>query len=139
MDESPYSKRDLLKTGTMVVTIPSSGCYFTASSTKADWIAVAASGGTQTNVDTGIASSTSVTSTGGFYLFRVEASYNLCSFYIQAGQNASLANVASITTDVPDTVGLSSNVWLTQTAGGLGTAIDFFRFRVWWRDFLPAS
>lgn len=117
--------------------IPTSGCYFTASSTQANWIAVATNSGTATtSVDTGVASSTNITSTGGFYRFRIEADSTKCNFYIQPNQASNLAKVAVITTSIPSTVGLMSQIWIAE-AGGLANQIDFFRYHVWWRDFLP--
>ena len=129
------------KTGTMVVTTPTDGCYFTASTTQANWRAIARKASAETNADTGVASSTNVTAQGGFRKFRIEADNDSCSFYIQTTESASLSKVAEITTNVPNTVGLHANVWV---AGGTGAAqgktlnLDFNHFRVWWRDFLPS-
>jgi len=127
------------KNGTMTVTAPTNGCFFTASSSASfgDWWAVAISGGTGTWVDTKIASSTNLTSKGGFYKFRIEASTNDCVFYIQNAQANPLTVVANITTNVPNTTGLNASVWLTTDSGSSQVSLDFNHFRVWWRDFLP--
>ncbi len=126
------------KTGTITVTVPTNGCFFTASSTNANWWAVAVSGGTATAMNTGIASSTNLTGKGGFYKFRIEASNNLCNFYMQTSEVNPLTNVASLTTNIPNSSGLTASVWLTTPgSGATQVALDFNHFRVWWRDFLP--
>lgn len=126
---------------TLVSTVPNNGCWFAASSTAmngvtaGNWAAISSSAGTQTIADTGIASSTSMTTTGGWIRFRVEMSQGICDFYIQNGQTTNLKKVAHLTTNVP-TAATYANIWMRE-ASGLANQFDFMRFRVWWRDFLP--
>lgn len=128
---------------TPVVTNPTNGCFFTASSTSGgvgDWWAVNANSSTYTYVDTKIASTTVAATAGGFYRFRIESDNSHCAYYIQSSQSSNLVQVANITTNVPSTVGLSAALMGTQvtTPAGSSWELDFMRFRVWWRDFLPA-
>lgn len=127
---------------TPVVTNPTAGCFFTASSTSGgigDWWAVNANSSTYTYVDTGIASSTSATTAGGFRRFRIESDGTHCAYYIQPTQSSAFTQVANILTNVPSTTGLSAVLMGTQisVAAGATWQLDFMRFRVWWRDILP--
>lgn len=121
------------------ITWPTTGCFFNASSSAStgNWWAVAANGGSYTLIDTGVASSTNVTSTGGWRKFRIEADANHCAFYIQNSESSPLAQVANITTNIP-TAGVKSHIWIANTASTTVNAFDFNHFRLWWRDVLPA-
>lgn len=67
-----------------VTSAPQDGCAFTASSTASGgtWYLFNRNSGTQTYVDTTVASSTNTTGVGDFYKFRIEVSTNLCIGYI---------------------------------------------------------
>lgn len=121
------------------VTFPTDGCFFNASSTASNgnWWAVAAKASAYTFIDTGVASSTSLTGTGGWRKFRLEGDSSHCAFYIQASQSANLTTVANITTNIP-TAGVHSHIWIANTSAGLQSALDFNHYRLWWRDYLPA-
>lgn len=123
-----------------VTNAPANGCYLTASSTQQNWRAISRSASTETNVDTGIASTT-LTSKGlaGFRKFRIEADSSHCAFYIQSTESSSLVKVANITTNIP-TVVLSAGVQAGNrgVASSLTPVADMFRLRFWWRDTVPA-
>lgn len=123
-----------------VTNAPTNGCYLTASSTQQNWRAISRSASTETNVDTGIASTT-LTSKGlaGFRKFRIEADSSHCAFYIQSTESSSLVKVANITTNIP-TVVLSAGVQAGNrgVASSLTPVADMFRLRFWWRDTVPA-
>lgn len=130
--------------GTTFETPPTQGCYFTASSTipTGNWVAMchtAAAGANQTIVDTGIASSTVITGTGGFRKFRIEADNAGTRFFIKLTEAGALTQVAYITTNVPTTTAMASGIYQARTAVGTALLFDFFRLRHWWRDFLPVS
>lgn len=130
---------NLAVSGTAWETAPSAGCYFTASSTTANWMAMCSTNGTtaQTIVNTGVASSTVLVGTGGFYTFRIEASQTEVRFYIKSSQAGTLSKVATITTNIP-TVTLNGGVWIARINGVGAMSMDFFRLRAWWRNQLPA-
>lgn len=123
--------------GSTFETLPTSGCYFTASSTQADWRAVCRSASVETNVDTGIASSTVLTGTGGFRLFRIEMDNAGARFYMKANQATNLVKVATIATNVPTTVALNAGAYYARTQGTAAVNFDLFHIRLWWRDWLP--
>jgi hypothetical protein len=121
--------------GTAFETEPTNGCYFEASSTKANWQAVCkkSSGSFITQVDTGIASSTSVTATGEFMRLRVEFGMTRADFYIQKS-SAAMIKVASITgSPLATTTLLSPVLEVANTTGGLPKLFDFQYLRLWWR------
>jgi hypothetical protein len=121
--------------GTAFETEPTNGCYFEASSTKANWQAVCkkSSGSFITQVDTGIASSTSVTATGEFMRFRLEFGMTRADFYIQKS-SAAMIKVASITgSPLATTTLLSPVLEVANTTGGLPKDFDFQYLRLWWR------
>lgn len=124
--------------GSAYETGPTSGCYFTASSTTANWQAVCEAASTLTQVDTGVASSTSVTALGGWYRFRIEADSNNARFWMQTTDAGAMTVVADITTNLP-TVGTTPGVFVSYGTGGAANNFDLMRFRVWWRDFLPSD
>lgn len=126
--------------GTTFETPPTAGCYFTASSTKANWQALCStSNSLQTITDTGVASSTVTTGTGGFRKFRIEADRAGARFFIQSTEAGGLSQVAYITTNVPTTTAMSSGIYESRTAVGTALLFDFYRLRHWWRDFLPVT
>lgn len=126
---------------TPVVTLPTDGCWFTASSTQPNWYAISSSGSTQTEINTGVASSSggSAGALGGFYRFRLEVDNGRCDFFIQQTEAGAMNEVAHITTNIPTTKGLNPELMITQVTNPAGAnfELDFNRFRVWWRDVLP--
>ncbi len=118
---------------------PSSGCYFEASSTLANWQAICKNNGTATIVDTLIASSTSFTAAGQFYRFRIEMDANAANFYIQA--TTSLAKVASITTNLPTSATTNPDVEITMfentNSANQAKTFDIASIRYWFRRGWP--
>lgn len=124
-------------------TPPTDGCYFTASSTIANWHAIGRNNNAETNIDTGVASTTNTAiGLAGFRRFRVEADNTHCAFYIQNTQPSNLVKVANITTNIPTTAGLNGGVDVTNPGAainGPAPVADIMRLRMWWRDFIPAN
>lgn len=122
---------------------PTAGCYFVASSTLADWQAQCrTSNANTTTVDTQVASTSSLGSTGRFYFFRIEAQTGLSSFYMSTSSDPkALVKVASITTNIPDTIALTPSSYLSVKAGGVGSGprLDIMLLHLWWRYFLPTG
>lgn len=127
---------------TAMETPPTAGCYFTASSTQANWWAVCrTSAANITMVNTNVASSSDLTGdNGNFRRFRVEADGTHANFYIQERQSSGMVKVADISTNYPATTPLYGGLYFADTSGGsLGAEISFYRFRFWWRDFLSGG
>ena len=117
---------------------PQNGIYFEASSTLGstglgDWYAVTSSGGTQTFVDTGIASSTTSLNpfANPFMKMRVEAYPYAAAFFINGTQ------VAYITTNIPVhtmspmvSIGIANRTGVSSVAGNL----DISLLRLWVDD-----
>lgn len=123
--------------GTAIDTLPTAGCFFTASSTQANWRAVCRTAlATGTYQDTGIASSTVLTGTGAFKKFRIEMDSTTARFYIQLA-NGNLVKTNEITHSLT-TQTMNAGIHIARPLAGLTAPIDFFRLRVWWRDFVPA-
>lgn len=123
--------------GTAIDTAPTAGCFFTASSTEANWRAVCRTAlGTGTYQDTGVASSTVTTGSGAFRLFRIEMDGTTARFYIQQ-PNGNLVKTNEISHSLT-TQALNAGVHYFRTQGVAVTTLDFFRLRTWWRDFVPA-
>lgn len=126
--------------GAAFETEPTAGCYFTASSTAgANWKAICkdANGGSNEQiVDTGFASSTSVTTTGGFYKFRIEADNNRAKFYMAtATRQMTLVAVISAGAHYPNTSSfpLTFGTYSANVAAGFIKAIDVVSMRLWLR------
>lgn len=114
---------DINPAGTSFEVDPTGGCYFTASSTQPNWQAVCRTSATAiTQVNTGIASSTTLTGAGKFMLLRIEADRTTTRFYI-ASSTDPLRLVATITTNRP-TLGLTPGVYYANGATA-GSAINF--------------
>ena len=111
------------------------GCFFNASTTQANWWATCSTGTATTTVNTGIASSTSVTATGDFYLFRLEISGTYARFYI--GSTALTTRlVATVSSNLPtgSTQLLSPQLLVTRAQGATSPAtLDFASVRLWIR------
>jgi hypothetical protein len=109
---------------------PTAGCFFQASSTAADWWAVCRTSVPGTMIDTGIASSSSVTATGDFYRFRIETDKTHAVFYIGTPTSA-FHVVANISANYPGTTGLSVGTWDSNTTAGLAKLFDVNDFKLW--------
>jgi hypothetical protein len=131
--------------------IPATGCYFVAfngahtapyiaaGANAANWNAVCGNSGTYTVVDTGIASSTVTTGTGGFSKFRVEMDSASAHFYIRNGNANAMRKVATISTNMPslnNTTELYSQAVMGRRLGVAAVGIDISRLRVWVREVL---
>lgn len=129
---------NLATAGTTYETRPTQGCYFTASSTEANWKAVSQNSAANITItDTGVASSSVITGTGEWRRFYVAADANGCSFFLQTSQSTDLAMVAKHTTNLPTSV-LNAGVYMADTLSGAGALFNVKRIRAWWRDFIPA-
>lgn len=125
-------------TGSSFEVAPTSGCYFTASSTRLNWAAVCGSAGTFTVVDTGVASTTGLggagaASNGSFNLFRVEMDNTKANFYIQT-PTASMKKFV-ITTNYPATVGVVGGIYYGKlTVAPQSPGVEFINAKGWWRQ-----
>lgn len=116
-----------------LTTQPTIGCMFVASTTPAtgNWQALCSTAlATMTQVDTGVASSTSITATGLYRRFRIETSNGKALFYIGSGSSG-LSLVATITTNVPSTSGMSALVGLTKESAGQSPELEVQKLDVW--------
>lgn len=106
--------------GTTFEVPPTVGCYFTASSTKANWQAVCqTSAPNTTQIDTGIASSTSPTSAGGFVKFRIEADKTTTRFYMRDTRSETYSFVATMTTNLPNNSNsIGAQTYVANTSSG---------------------
>lgn len=125
--------------GTAIDTLPTAGCFFTASSTQANWRAVCRTAlATGTYEDTTFASSTVLTGTGGFRKFRIEMDATTARFYMMNGASGTLVKTNTIAHNLT-TQTLNAGVHIARPGiVGLTAPIDFFRLRTWWADFVPA-
>ena len=130
--------------GTTYETEPTIGCYFTASSTTANWRAIcrtAAGGGNMTMVDTGIASTSSNAANGTGYQFRkfrIQADSTKAEFFIKASGSSDLVKVAQISTTYPANTLLNAGMHYGIVSINTSSGFDYFRNRFWWRDVLPS-
>lgn len=129
--------------GTTYETEPTVGCYFTASSTVANWHAICrTAAATLTMVDTGIASTSVIAGTSGtgyqFYNFRIEADDTGADFYIKTSESGILNKVARITTTYPNNTLLNAGIHYGIQSINTSSGFDYFRLRTWWRDVLPS-
>lgn len=120
---------------------PAIGCYFAASSTQANWQALCRTSSTAvTQVNTGVASTSNVSTSGEFRLFRIEATGTQVSFYIKT-PTGPLTKVATITSNIPNTNALTTtphSVYYSRQQGTAVVTFDVMRIRSWWRDLIPA-
>lgn len=117
---------------------PTAGCWFVASSTKANWIALCrtAAGSNLTMVDTGFASSSiQVAAQDQFRAFRIEMDKTKADFYIRVQDNGAWNHVARITGTYPATANAGPGIYVGKT-GGTTIDFDFFGFKLWWRPSL---
>ena len=128
--------------GTTFETVPTTGCYFTASSTRPNWYFVGRSNsGAQTIMDTGIASSTSVTARGSFHLLRIELTTDRCVGFITIGGTGSGAQqrkrIEVSTTTPTGAIGVSAGTYFANGAAGPGAGLQEFdvqNSRIWYQD-----
>lgn len=119
--------------GAAFETEPTGGCYFNASSTSptGNWYAVCrTSSSAATYVDTGFASSTVITGTGGYYRFRIQMDSTGASFYM-ASSTATLTQVARITTTYDSTIGTVSGIYISQVTAALARAMQINYIKLW--------
>lgn len=132
---------NLNTTGSTFEVEPTQGCYFTASSTTANWRAICRTNSGSANmtmVDTGVASSTKIGATGSFRKFRIEADSTKARFYIQNSESAVLSLVAQISTTYPSTQNLNAGLHYGLISN-LTSGFSFYRLRTWWRDNLATQ
>lgn len=109
---------------------PTAGCYFVASTTLANWQGQCRTSiANTTTVDTGFASTTNMTGTGSYQLFRIEADSNGARFYM-ASSTAPLRLVANITTNIP-TSALVSGIYFGSIGAGLVKQFDITGAKLW--------
>ncbi len=115
-------------------TEPSAGCFFLATSSTPNWLAVCRTAlTTSTQVNTGFASSTTLTGNGNFYRFRVEADNNHARFFI-GSSTAPLRVVADISTNYPSTNALAGQISFGRTAATLLQGWNVVSIRGWARQ-----
>ncbi len=116
------------------MTLPTDLVGFIATSTTANWQAMSKISGNMTIVDTGVASSTSVTGTSDFRKFRVDCSAGTsCDFWIGNITTAPV-KVATISTNLT-TTGMNSGFWIDQKSNvsSPGIGMDWYKGRFWAR------
>lgn len=93
---------------------PATGCFFMASTSLANWQAIAAvSAASRTIYDTGIASTSNSSAVGSFYRFRIEGQSGSCAFYIET-PSVSMKKVAVLSTTTPSA---TTAMWAGLTIG----------------------
>lgn len=122
---------------------PTLGCWLTASSSQANWIAVCTNGSNATTtVNTGVATSSVTTGTpnGRFQDLRIEVSSTTAKFYITTPgfTTASSSNpVATITTNIPLKTVITPVAAISvqrPAAAGQASALQLNRIRMWWQE-----
>lgn len=118
------------------------GCWFTASSTATvgDWYAAVGNGTSATYTDTGVASSSSITSVGNFYRMRIEmgadpagGSSSQCKFYIQS-KTGNLVKVLDTVTGPPSSSSFIATANMSNTAAGLIKTMEINDLKFWYRQ-----
>jgi hypothetical protein len=123
--------------GTTYETRPTIGCWFTASSTEANWRAICQTGtGAITNVNTGIASSTVATGDGFPYRFLIQTGTSSVQFFMQTTEAGALTQVANIVTNVPNTTALNAGVHFGRASGAIAVGVDVYDMNIGWRKAL---
>ena len=125
--------------GTTFEAGPTAGCYTIASTTSANITFVTHNGSAITATDTGIASSTSVTSTGGYYRYRIEMDSVKCTLKMQETPTAAFRTILTHTTNIASTTALSAGVWFGNLTGGGTKNVEIVDLWATWRDFVPGS
>lgn len=109
------------------------GCFFLATSTTPNWLAVCRTAlTTSTQVDTGFASSTILTGSGSFYRFRVEADNTHARFFM-GSPTASMGLVADISTNYPAQNALAAALIVGRTNATLANGLDIVNAAAWAR------
>lgn len=112
---------------------PTIGCYFVASSTLANWQAQCrTSYANTTTVDTGFASSTTLSGQGAFYRFRIQADKNKADFFMSSS-TAPFRLVASINTNISATTAFTAGVYVSNILAGNEEAINIGVIKLWWQ------
>lgn len=126
--------------GTSFEVEPTGGCYFTASTTQANYLAVSANAGARTFTNTAIASTT-VGGTGGgqWYMMRVDADADGCRFFMKESETAILRQVAYHTTNLPTAVDLNIGAHIGRGSSILNPSIDIMTLNAQWRVMLPLN
>jgi hypothetical protein len=129
---------NIASAGTAYEIEPTIGCYFTASSSLANWQAVCrTSAAAQTVVDTGVASTTAAgTGNGRPYRFFIEADSVEAKFFIQSSEAGNLTQVAGITTTYPSTNALNAGAHFGGPTGVAARGIDIYDMNFAWRKVL---
>lgn len=116
-------------------TSPTQGCFFTASSTQANWRAICRTAlGTATNVDTGFASTSIAAGNGAWRRFRIQGDSVSTKFFM-TNDSGVLVQVADISTNRP-TIQVGAQV-LVQSAPVLAAQISIMNLEFAWRKFIP--
>lgn len=109
---------------------PDNGCWFTASSTQANWKAVCADNGAYNILDTGIGSSTAIGGTGKFFHMRVEVSNvgtggaGLAKFYL-GNSPTKYEWEGQMTTNMPDNFAVFPMMHMGYTTATNATNREF--------------
>lgn len=120
-------------------TPPAAGCFFTASTTQANWRAICRTAlSAATNVDTGVASTSINTGAGNFLTFRIDADSDNARFYIKNGPTGVMNLVADISGTYPATTPLNAGLMWGRTFGTQAIQFDFLGLNVWWRKYTPS-
>lgn len=129
-------------TGTSIEVAPTSGCYFTASSTIANWFATCANASNRSFVDTTIASTTAVgTGATNFIRFRIDADADGARFFMQTTEADTLTEVgyiASSSPAYPSAVNVGFGVYLGRGAATNSPVLDILEIKGAYRRFLPS-
>lgn len=108
------------------------GCYFTASTTKANWIAVCRDTN-ETNIDTGIASSTVKTGNGGWFRGYIMIKGTTAYFQLISIKDGKKAEV-TMTSNVPQTTLLNPTLSMAKTGvTSVQNELQFQWLRVWYK------
>ena len=122
---------------------PTLGCWLTASSTQANWMAVCTNGSNATTtVNTGVATSSVFTGTptGRFQDLRVEVSSTTAKFYIVTPNfpvASSSIPVAIIRTNIPLKTVITpivSTTVVSPAAAGQASTLHVIRTKLWWKE-----
>lgn len=117
---------------------PTQGCYFTASTSKANWQAICStSASAMTIVDTGVASSTVVNGRGTPMRFRLQSNGSVTSFYIGT-TTSNFVNVANISSNIPaSTTRLMPSMymsWIAAAAASNTRDMEWSRLKLMYQN-----
>lgn len=110
------------------------GCFFTASTTAANFVAVCKNGSTYSQTNTGVASSSVSTGDGSWYRFRIDQASTTARFYIQS-TSTNLTLVATIVgMSVPSTTPMNPVASIAKVSAGLSPALDVRYVKTWYKE-----